>query len=299
MSRKKSHMHLIASNQCLGNDEYLDNFTRYYYQYRNIAQNIYRWKNLPPNLESRHIEKALYSHGQCAFFDDENLGLIALPSSNNNNYNVLGDPTSITVFGFGFSKQISLDKAVRVINNDSLVATDYFIRYFCDKLATIEKTIEKNLNQQRNPYLVRTDKDSEFSVKAALKKVENDEPAIFVDKQLAMGNDSGFLKEDIWKDFRSLDYNLLKKEYQKELYEYLGLNSSNNQEGGQNYDQTNVNNSLIEMHLDTMYKCRKQAAEEINAMFGTNIEVEKVIQTLEPSFDTTIQEREGGEDIDG
>ena len=59
-------------------------------------------------------------------------------------------------------------------------------------------------------------------------------------------------------------------------------------------DETNANNSQIEMNLDLGFKQRELACKMINEKFGLNITVEKTIKTLDPVFDTTLSQR--GED---
>ena len=40
-------------------------------------------------------------------------------------------------------------------------------------------------------------------------------------------------------------------------------------------DEVNANNDYIQINLDLMYDMRLKFCEEVNAMFGTNIKVEK------------------------
>ena len=41
---------------------------RLYNRYKLLALNMFEWKNLPPTIESRHIEHALYSTGKSIIF---------------------------------------------------------------------------------------------------------------------------------------------------------------------------------------------------------------------------------------
>ena len=64
-----------------------------------------------------------------------------------------------------------------------------------------------------------------------------------------------------------------------ELLTILGLNnndSNNLKKERLIVDEVNANNQEIEMYLDTDYKNRKKACDEINNKFGLNITVEKV-----------------------
>lgn len=298
MSRNKSSFNQLARNTGLDFNVITENeFMLLYMKYMNIALNRYKWYNLPPGLESRHIEKALSEKGQAFFYEKEGIGLICLPCAPINRANLYNDPVAVQVTAIGFSEQKKIEDGVRIINNDLAFPTNVYVRYYVDKICNVEKTIDKNLIQQRNPTLYRTTKDKEFSIKAALRKVENDEVAIVVDKDLVEGQGNGSLiLDDIWKDFRALEYNQLKREYEKGLLQDLGINTTLNKASGVNVDEVNSNNIEIEMMLDLGYKTRLKAAEEINKKYNQNITVEKVIQSFKPLFDTSLSKKGGQSD---
>ena len=62
--------------------EYQNIFNRY----KNMSLNMFRWENLPSNMESRHIEEALFNYGNAMLFKPtaEEIGLTS--SSFENGY---------------------------------------------------------------------------------------------------------------------------------------------------------------------------------------------------------------------
>ena len=77
-----------------------------------LALNRFKWTNLPDGMESRHIERALFEHGQCAFFEREEGGLLCLPCSPGNGYNVYGEPMGVNITGVGYSTYKNIDEVV-------------------------------------------------------------------------------------------------------------------------------------------------------------------------------------------
>ena len=297
MSKTKSAFHDYSTRCGLGDDAFLSlSQNRVYNQLKNLALNVYRWDDLPEPLESRYVEEALYENGEAftTYEPTNDLGYIALPSNPTNGLNLYGDPTAVTVTGVGFSKVYQITDGVRILNNDSALATKYNTMYYATKIDDVERTIEKNLNQQRNPYFYRTTKENEFSIKALAKSIENDEVGIFIDKELASKTDGAFVKEEIWRDFRALDYNKLKLEYRKEYLSLIGLNTVINKDSGMSTDEVNSNNGEIELELDIGYKSRLIACKAINEKYGLNVKVVKVIKELQDTLAVKTEEVDNG-----
>ena len=252
-----------------------------------LALNRFKWTNLPQGLESRHIEKALFEHGQCAFFEHENGGVCCLPCSPSNGVNVYGDPLGYTVHGIGYSNILNSESVVRILNNDKATPTSPTVLKYANLINEIEITQSRNLKHQRVPYILPCTKDNELTVKNIYKKIDTGEEVIFVDSKITNGGDLGVhvLNTDtkyIVNDLQEHKNNII-----NELLTKLGLNNSS--PNGSKHerllvDEVNVNNGQILMYLDIEYKNRLLACEEINKKFGLNVKVEKVIDNLSHNF---------------
>ena len=168
------------------------NFGRIFYEFTNLALNRFKWENLPKGLESRHIEKALFEYGQCAFVDDPELGILCLGCSNTNGYNPYGDPTHVVLHGVGYSKNFALSEVERILNNDTLLPTKFHVEYYTNKIYEIDKAIYKNLKQQKRPYIIATTKDNQLTMKNIIKQVKEDVEEIYVDERITNGEDMLF-----------------------------------------------------------------------------------------------------------
>ena len=269
------------------------NLGRLFYLFTNLALNRFKWEGLPQGLESRHIEKALFEFGQCAFVDDKEVGLICLGCSNTGGYNVYGEPTNVLLSGVGYSKHYPLNEVERILNNDTLVPTKFHVEYYTNKIYEIDKAMYKNLKQQKRPFVIATDKETQLTMKNVMKQVKEDEAEIYVDKRLDNGGQLGINVLQTNAPYLIDKYQQMKNDLMCEFLTIMGLNNSNannNKKERLLVDEVNVNNGEILMHLDVDYKNRLEACERINKRFGTNITVKKNIFTLTEEFN------EGGED---
>ena len=254
------------------------NFNRLFNLFSTLALNRFKWDNLPKGLESRHIENALFRFGQAGFVDDKDLGLICLPSSPRG-LNVYGDPTEILLTGNGYSKEYKVKDVVRIMNNDLCYPTIVHINYYADKISRCDKAIDMNVRHQKTPYILKTTKQNELSMKNLINKIERDDYAIFIDEKMTNGGDTGLIVDQTLVPFVADKLQEHKNNLVCELLTILGLNnndSNNMKKERLIVDEVNANNQEIEMYLDTDFKNRQKACEEINAKFGLNITVDKV-----------------------
>lgn len=288
MSRNKSAFH--EQSKLLMSEHLTEqNFARTFMLFTNLALNRFVWKNLPKGMESRFIEKALFDYGQCAFVDDSEIGIICLPSTNSSNLNVYGEPTSLTLYGYGasYTKIYDIDEVVRIINNDSALPTKHHVLYYANKIYEIDKAIDKNLRQQKRPYIIATSKENELTMRNIIKDVREDKDEIFVDDKLTAGGRVGSDVLNINVPYLLDKYQQQKKDLMDEFLTIMGLNntsSNNNKKERLLVDEVNVNNGEILMHLDIDFKNRQKACEEINKKFNLNISVEKNIYSLSDDF---------------
>lgn len=296
MSKRKSSFNQIAKQQLLTGTTFTASpeAVRLFQHYKTIALNRYRWENLPNGIESRHIEKFLFENGQVFFVEDTLNGLLCLPCSPIG-LNIYGDPTGYNVSGTGYSKSFKADKGVRILNDDLGTPTRLHIQHFADRMAQVDDLIQKNLKQQKFPFYFSTTKQTERTFKTIFNKMERGEEAFFIDETLT---DEGRLGVNVlnlnipYLVDKLTDY---KTNLEKDLLTFLGLNSTIEKKERLLVDETNANNSFVEMNLDLGFKQREEAAKAINEKFGLNVKVVKTTQLLEPTFDTTLNGQ--GEEI--
>ena len=263
------------------------NYGRIFFLLTNLALNRFTWHNLPEGMESRHIERALFEYGQCAFYDDDDFGKLCLPCVNSQELNVYGEPTSVVVNGIGYSKNLNTNKVVRIINNDSCLPTIFHVTYYARKIYEIDKAMAKNLQQQKRPFIVATTKENELTMRNIMKDIQDDVGEIYVDNKLANGGDVGAHVLQTGVPYLIDNFQQHKNDLWCEFLTIMGLNNSNannNKKERLLVDEVNVNNGEILMNLDIDFKNRQKACEEINKRYDLKIRVEKNIFNISKDF---------------
>ena len=241
--------------------------------YQMLALNRYKWENLPNGIESRYIEQMLFDNGECALFDHPDLGLCVLRSSSRENLNIYGEPTKLSLTGFNEHRTVMIDECVRIMNNDLALPSLPDIVYYARRMAEIDDIIMQNLRQQRVPYLLATDENNSFSVKTLYDRMYQGEPAIFIDKEMLKGEPENIMVLPTQAPYLVDKLQIQKQEMERELLTFLGINNTLEKKERLIVDETNSNNQFIKMASDIGFKQRQLACEQMNEMFGLNVQV--------------------------
>lgn len=259
----------------------------YYSYYSNLALNRFRWENLPEGITSRDIEKQLFIQGQVFFTNDSEYGYICLKASNKA-FDLYGNPKELQVFGLGYTKSFNINNGVLIRENDLSYPPFIHLLHYIEICGEIDETVRMNLGQQRFPVIIPKTANTQLSIDTLQNKLFNEYfPVQVVDKNMekALGNELEAVKAintgvpfllDKLQDF--------KHDKESELYTFLGLNNANTDKKERLItSEVDANNGQIMMSLDTAFKNRQLACEEINKKYGLNIKVYKVIDELNKS----------------
>lgn len=272
-------------------------------KYMLLALDLFKWDNLPNGIEGKNIEQFLYEHGQVFFYNDPDYGFICLPCFTNSGLNIYGEPLEVRLTSSNGQvfKTVKAEDGVIIRNNDISMATQYFVRYYVDKIYEVQNLMNINLNQQRFPFLITADQNSELRMKLIFDQFIGDKPVIIAGKEIdnetiqVLQTNAPYLLDKL------TDY---KTEIENELLSHLGLNNIRQSKRERLLvDEVNSNNDSVDRHCDILFKNRERAVELINEKFGLNIEVSKkndVYNSLAlsrdgMSIDEELKEDEGGE----
>lgn len=264
-----------------------DIFLRLYTHYKMLALNMFTWENLPYPLEGRHIEKYLYEYGQAIFYDNEIFGKICLPCAPTGSLNQFGEPLSVTVNSHLIHDTVMLKDGIRILNNDLIIPTDFYVRQYAEKMTEVEMSIDMNVKQQKFPFFVETDKKNEFTMKQIFKQKEDGTPYIYANKNLGIGQTTVHTLDVPYVVDKLSEY---KYNLEREILTFLGLNNTVEKEERLLVDEINSNNDFIERNVDIMFKNREFACKRINELFGTNIRVVKNSDIKSVSLDLSKKE---------
>lgn len=264
MGRKKNRWPSAQIN----NQTYID----YYQRLMEFAINMFEWRNLPPTVDERFLELTLYEKGYCLYFNDEVVGNLALTCTIGGMLDVYRIPTERRAFAVnGYNKICTSQDSVLIFNNYLHTPTILTIELFARRLYEIERTIDVNVKAQKTPTLVLASEQQRLTMKNLYMQYDGNEPFIFGDKDMELDGIK-CLKTDA--PYVADKLQVLKHQIWNEALTFCGIENSNQDKKERLVaDEVGSNYGNIEAQRNVMLNARRQAADKINRMFGTNIEV--------------------------
>lgn len=264
MGRKKNRWPSAQIN----NQTYID----YYQRLMEFAINMFEWRNLPPSVDERFLELTLYEKGYCLYFNDEVVGNLALTCTIGGMLDVYRIPTERRAFAVnGYNKICTSQDSVLIFNNYLHTPTILTIELFARRLYEIERTIDVNVKAQKTPTLVLASEQQRLTMKNLYMQYDGNEPFIFGDKDMEFDGIK-CLKTDA--PYVADKLQVLKHQIWNEALTFCGIENSNQDKKERLVaDEVGSNYGNIEAQRNVMLNARRQAADKINRMFDTNIEV--------------------------
>ena len=248
-------------------------FIMYYEWLTELAISMFEWKNLPPTVDERYMELALYSSGQAVFFRDDVLDYMCLRCTTSGNFNPYGIPKGRVAIGYnGYQKNLDDTNSVIIYNNYLRRPLMGAMEQFAYRLANLERTIDVNTNAQRTPILITCEDSQKLTMKTLYQKYEGNEPVIFgyngADRDAIKSISTGapYVASDLYE---------LKVQLWNEAITRLGIANINTQKKERMItDEVTRNMGAIISSRYSRLEMRRKAADEINKLFGLNITVE-------------------------
>lgn len=274
----------------------------YYDRLLEMSLARYEWLNLPDSVDARFLELTLFKNGRALFFEDDVLGMLALPVIINGPFNVYKIPIRRRAFTPGVSSVNETDKSTAATyqaertNKDSVICYNNMLhspslnmcRMFARRLADIDRTIDVNISAQKTPVLIESDSNTLLSLKNAYKQYEGNFPVIFGKKGIAdnvkvlmtgaplVAPALQQLKQTIWND----------------AMEALGIaNHGADKKERVNILEIQANQGGTIASRYSGLIAREQACDAVNRMFGTSISVRYREEVTPESF---MGEPDGG-----
>ena len=126
-------------------------YEMYKRQLLTLAENVFEFKNLPKFIDTAYMNKQLLRNGAIAFFNDEVMGLIALPYFNTGKLDVYGRPTEIQVISRnGYTRNLKQDEFVIMYDNNGRYPLWLDILQYAERLSQATRVIDINLRTTKN-----------------------------------------------------------------------------------------------------------------------------------------------------
>lgn len=245
----------------------------YYDALKQLAISMFEWKNIPDSIDERFLEITLFHKGAAIYFNDDVMGNLALEVLLNGQFNVYRIPTRRTAIAANGYKA-SLDENNSVIIYENMIHTcpSYMCRKFARELEELDRTIDVNCRAQKTPVLVQGEETQMLTLKNVYMQYDGNQPVIFGNKNLdinglkVLRTDAPFVADKLYT---------LKTQKWNEALTYLGISNVNTQK-----KERLVGDEVVRSLGGTFasrysrLNARRQAADMINKMFGTNIQVD-------------------------
>lgn len=249
-------------------------YLQYYNRLLELAINMYEWKNLPDTVDERFLELTLFSDGMAVFFqDDGGLGYLCLQCMTGGELDVYRIPIDRTAYATnGYQMRLNNQNSIIIFNNYTHTNSMLDVEMYARRLYEIERTIDVNVKSQKTPVLIRATENQRLTMKNLYMQYDGNEPFIFGDKQLDMDGIK-VLKTDA--PYVADKLNILKRQIWNEALTYLGIENSNTEKRERLVsDEITSNLGGVAAQRFCRLNARRKAAEQINKMFGLNIQVD-------------------------
>lgn len=248
-------------------------YTDYEDMLTEIALSRFSWEGLPDTCDERYLERALFFNGQACFVKDDVMGsLLSLKVTTSGKFDVYGIPVDREAYGSN-EYRIKCDptNSVIVFNNYKRKPTLPVITNYAMRLYEIDRTIDVNVGAQKTPVLVLCDENERLTMENLYTQYEGNRPVIFGKKGLnpdsltVLKTDAPYVSDKLYN---------LKTNIFNEALTVLGVAnvSIEKRERLVSDEVTKALGGTISNRYSYI-AMRQQAADKVNKMFGTDIQV--------------------------
>lgn len=288
--RKKTQFDISALDNTLSYSDYI-------YKLLELGISRFQWNDLPPTIDERFLELTLMTDGQAVYFRDEVMGDLALQVMIGGPLDVYRVPIERTAFAAnGYNKRLDNTNSVIIWNNLLRTNTYYIVLKYAKLLYDLDQIINVNLRAQKTPVLIKGTPQQKMTLENVYKQYDGNEPVIFGYQNLDL-NDITVLKTDApYVADRIYD---MKTKYWNEALTALGIsNVTMSKKERLISDEVNRSMGGTVAMRNSGLEARRYAADQINAMFGTNISVNFRDTDASLDFDEDIVDNDAKEEED-
>ena len=237
-----------------------------------LSISMFEWENLPDTIDERFLELTLFGKGVAVFFKDENLDeYYALPAAIGGQLNIYNIPKRRRAYATsGYNYPCDESNSVLIYNNMLHKNSVLDVRMFAKRLYELDRIIDVNASAQKTPILISCDETQRLTLKNLYMQYQGNEPVIYGDKNInpnaikVLNTGAPYVADKLYQ---------LKTQRWNEALTYLGISNVNYQK-----KERLISDEVLRGQGGTIasrysrLNARKQAAKEINKMFGLNVD---------------------------
>lgn len=262
------NLNLSASGTIETIENSLQNTGFYFNKFSVIMQSLFDW-TLPDTMDAQFLEWCLFWNGRACGVKNIADDWVNLQYTDLSEPNIYNLPTKINAFSNHFNKDYKKGEYALCRNDINYTPGFLTVKYFTDKIAEIEKTIQMNIFSQRVSTVFSGSKDTQLSMLNAFNKFNAGMPYMFVAedfnnqvKLTSFRSDTPYICDKLYQ---------LKRDYFTEFFEFIGINVASEKQERLIVDEVNANNQFISINFNTMLKEREKFCKDLNALAGAEI----------------------------
>ena len=251
------------------------NINTYVFNYLNKTNSMFKYHNLPESIPADMLESFLQRNGYVCIAKHENT-LYAFVGGLGGELDVYYRPTICTVANpaLNLSKDFVIDKDCIIMKNDTNLQglLPIILRYSSMLVENDISMVLATYNTRIQKIVSASDDGTIASAKEYLSQIISGKQGIIADNAFLKSLDV----KDSSTDNKIIEELIKQNQYFKSsMLNEIGLQANTNLKKERLVSaEIESNSESLYPVVDDMLKCRKNALEKVNKMFGTNIEVE-------------------------
>lgn len=237
----------------------------------NLASSVFVYDNLPKNIDVQYFNQVLIKNGSIAFFEDDVLGLIALPYEPLGNLDIYGNPIDIMARAFNGKYFRKLNKGEFVILYDNMLKRSIYldILQIAERIAMKKRVSDINIAQQKTPRIWTTSEDKKQTLKALLNDIDSNVDSVLTYDSIDLDSLNSVMAPAPYvtdKIEESIDHDWA------EFFELVGISNLQVKKAERlitNEIQVSMGGTIASRY--SRFESRKRCFEEIKEKFGIDI----------------------------
>lgn len=240
----------------------------------------FTWEGLPNGIDPRFIETTIFNNGYSVFYYDSFFEMfMAMPATIYGPLDIQDNPTGYRVTRNGvYSRDVSASESVCIWGNQIRVPEIDVVLSYAARLAQIDRTIEIDLLNERNPMIVACSQDQRLTVQNLISKIYDGEPVVWGTENLAVDNLASMigvfpLNQNAGTGaVSSIKHMESKAKIWGEALTMLGIMNVNSEKRERMVVEEAAGNSgQVLASRESFMKPRQLACEQINEKFGLQV----------------------------
>ena len=243
----------------------------------NVVTNLFKWENLPKEINVPAMEKTLMMGGYCIFFKDKNLDTYFALGGALRGVDVYGYPTMARPIGKNTDiifDDLAINKdCVLIYANKTRTTALNHINEYADKLSDIDLAIKMNTLAMKHPVMIRATEQTKDSFETLMHQYEDNYYVIIGDKALTLDSSVEVLNMNVSAtEIKNLQ--LQKETLENEFYQLFGIAGTVEKRERIITGEINAQLEQVTINKQIWLSERLEAVKRINDMYGLNIKVD-------------------------